>query len=118
MTDLRFASEETHLQWNAIVLGGLRASRGMASFADALSAADAQAIRAYVVERAWADPGLVGRALGLYRSSERSSRVKTSRQRFAVKDSIPYTHTFGGSITKAETTHENTGSAPVSEGRI
>jgi PQQ-dependent dehydrogenase (methanol/ethanol family) len=64
--DLRFASPETHLQWNAIVLGGLRADRGMASFADALGADDAQAIRAYVLDRAWHDPGFVERMLGLF----------------------------------------------------
>jgi quinohemoprotein ethanol dehydrogenase len=64
--DLRFASQQTHVQWNAIVLGGLRAHRGMASFADGVSADEAQAIRAYVLDRAWANPGLVERALGLY----------------------------------------------------
>ena len=61
--DLRFSSPEVHGLWNAIVLGGLRADGGMAGFADGLSVEDAQAIRAYVLERAWHEPGFFERAL-------------------------------------------------------
>jgi hypothetical protein len=35
----------------------------MPSFADQLSAEDAEAVRAYVLERAWHEPGLIGRTL-------------------------------------------------------
>ena len=59
--DLRFASREVHEHWSDIVLGSTRAARGMASFADALSEDDARAIHAYVVERAFHEPGLVER---------------------------------------------------------
>jgi quinohemoprotein ethanol dehydrogenase len=38
--------------FNAIVLDGVRAQNGMASFADALGAEDADAIRAYLIDRA------------------------------------------------------------------
>src|SRR5690606_12750446 len=38
--------------FSAIVLGGARAANGMASFADALDAEEAEAIRAYIVDRA------------------------------------------------------------------
>jgi quinohemoprotein ethanol dehydrogenase len=61
--DLRHASLAVHEDWNAIVLGGTRQSRGMPSFADHLSQADAQAVRAYVIARATRDPGLLGNAL-------------------------------------------------------
>jgi PQQ-dependent dehydrogenase (methanol/ethanol family) len=47
--DLRFMSRETHAQFEAIVLGGARADRGMASFADVVSVDDAQAIHAYII---------------------------------------------------------------------
>ncbi len=50
--DLRYASEESFMQWPAIVLGGSRSDRGMRSFAEVLSAEDAEATRAYVLERA------------------------------------------------------------------
>jgi quinohemoprotein ethanol dehydrogenase len=52
MPDLRYVSTETHDRWNDIVLGGVRAGQGMASFADVLDADEAQAIRAYVLHRA------------------------------------------------------------------
>ncbi len=61
--DLRFASREVHEQWNDIVLGGLRQAKGMASFADALTPADAEAIHAYVIQRALAEPNLPQRLL-------------------------------------------------------
>jgi quinohemoprotein ethanol dehydrogenase len=50
--DLRYASRETHVSFNDIVLGGTRAHNGMASFADLLNADDVRAIHAYVIERA------------------------------------------------------------------
>jgi quinohemoprotein ethanol dehydrogenase len=50
--DLRYASPETHAQFADIVLGGIRAHRGMASFADVLDADDVRAIQAYVIHRA------------------------------------------------------------------
>ena len=63
--DLRTASAETHDQWNAIVRGGLRTSKGMPSFADAVSEDDANAIQAYVLDRAWHEPGILERMLGI-----------------------------------------------------
>jgi mono/diheme cytochrome c family protein len=60
--DLRYASPDVHANWNAIVLGGRRQTRGMPSFADRLDADDAQAIRAWVVARAHRRPGLLERA--------------------------------------------------------
>jgi quinohemoprotein ethanol dehydrogenase len=50
--DLRYASADTHASFNDIVLGGTRVHKGMASFADVLNADDANAIHAYVIERA------------------------------------------------------------------
>ena len=64
--DLRHASPGVHAQWDAIVRGGLRTPDGMPSFADQLSADEAEAIRAYVLDRAWHTPGLLGRALSLF----------------------------------------------------
>jgi quinohemoprotein ethanol dehydrogenase len=56
LPDLRFASRETHARWSDIVLGGIRADRGMASFADVLGPADAEAIQAYVIAQAHREP--------------------------------------------------------------
>jgi quinohemoprotein ethanol dehydrogenase len=53
--DLRYASEETHKQFLAILLGGARQDRGMASFADTLSTSDAEAIHQYVIARTLED---------------------------------------------------------------
>ena len=50
--DLRYMTPETHAQFKDIVLGGIRLANGMASFADVLSEADAEAIHAYVISRA------------------------------------------------------------------
>ena len=50
--DLRYASRETHAGFTDIVLGGVRAHRGMASFADLLKLEDVRAIQAYVLQRA------------------------------------------------------------------
>ena len=51
-TDLRAANANTHENWNDIVLGGIRQSKGMPSFADILDTKSAQDIRSYVVSRA------------------------------------------------------------------
>jgi quinohemoprotein ethanol dehydrogenase len=50
--DLRYASLETHAQFADIVLGGIRAHMGMASFADVLDRDEVLAIQAYVIQRA------------------------------------------------------------------
>ena len=57
--DLRHSSKDVYASWNAIVLGGVFAGRGMASFADVLSKEDSEAIRAYVASRARHDPGWI-----------------------------------------------------------
>jgi quinohemoprotein ethanol dehydrogenase len=62
LPDLRFSSGEVHARWNDIVLGGIRADRGMASFADLLTPADAEAIHAYVIAQAHRQPGWLERA--------------------------------------------------------
>jgi quinohemoprotein ethanol dehydrogenase len=53
--DLRNMTPETHAQFDDIVLRGTRASKGMVSFADLLTAQDSDAIHAYVIARAWDD---------------------------------------------------------------
>ncbi len=50
--DLRHMSPETHQAFKQIVLYGARAKDGMAPFADVLSAADADAIHAYIIDEA------------------------------------------------------------------
>jgi quinohemoprotein ethanol dehydrogenase len=50
--DLRYASAETHQQFEAIVLGGAREPRGMPSFKDVLKRDQLRAIQAYVLSRA------------------------------------------------------------------
>jgi quinohemoprotein ethanol dehydrogenase len=52
LPDLRYASELVHREFENIVLRGTRAPLGMPSFGDLLSSAEAQAIRAYVIQRA------------------------------------------------------------------
>jgi PQQ-dependent dehydrogenase (methanol/ethanol family) len=52
IADLRYATPETHAQFDAIVLGGSRADRGMPPFGDLLGADDARALQAYVVQLA------------------------------------------------------------------
>ena len=64
--DLRTASAETHEQWDAIVRGGIRTQKGMPSFADVVSADDARAVHAYVLDRAWHEAGILEKALGLF----------------------------------------------------
>jgi len=56
LPDLRFSSRDTHARWNDIVLGGIRADRGMASFADVLGPEGAEAIQAYVIAQAYRQP--------------------------------------------------------------
>ena len=53
--DLRHMTAETHAGFQAIVRGGSRAAKGMASFADVLSEGDADAIHHYLIARANAD---------------------------------------------------------------
>jgi quinohemoprotein ethanol dehydrogenase len=55
--DLRRMTRETHAAFKDIVLGGARKDKGMASFADILSAEDADAIHAYLIARANEDWG-------------------------------------------------------------
>jgi len=50
--DLRFMNAEKHQMWMGIVLGGLLRDKGMASFAEVLTPEEAQAIQAFVIERA------------------------------------------------------------------
>jgi quinohemoprotein ethanol dehydrogenase len=50
--DLRYISRETHAEFDDIVLGGVRADRGMISFADRISAAEADAVHAFIIVRA------------------------------------------------------------------
>jgi quinohemoprotein ethanol dehydrogenase len=54
LPDLRQMSAGTHAEFKDIVLRGARLSRGMGRFDDILSAADADAIHAYVIDQAWA----------------------------------------------------------------
>jgi mono/diheme cytochrome c family protein len=54
--DLRFSGPDVHDRWNDIVLGGIRAAGGMASFADVLGPDEAAAIQSYVLERAHHEP--------------------------------------------------------------
>jgi quinohemoprotein ethanol dehydrogenase len=49
--DLRFMTAERHAQFGDIVLHGLLADKGMASFADVLTAAQAEAIHQYLIAR-------------------------------------------------------------------
>jgi quinohemoprotein ethanol dehydrogenase len=53
--DLRFMTPETRAQFKDIVLKGVRSAKGMQSFADIVSDADAEAINAYLIARARED---------------------------------------------------------------
>ena len=55
--DLRYMTPETHAAFGDIVLQGLRAEKGMASFASLLNATEVEAIHAYVISRANEDWG-------------------------------------------------------------
>jgi len=61
-TDLRGATPQVHENWQAIVLGGTRQSKGMPGFGDLLDQRGAEDIRAYVVARALYEPTLLERA--------------------------------------------------------
>ncbi len=50
--DLRHMSKATHAEFDAVVLGGARAERGMVSFADVVTREDADAVHAYLIKRA------------------------------------------------------------------
>jgi PQQ-dependent dehydrogenase (methanol/ethanol family) len=52
LPDLRYASKAVHDQFDAIVLGGARASLGMPSFKGVLTADQLRAIQAYILSRA------------------------------------------------------------------
>lgn len=62
--DLRQMNSETHAQFNDIVLKGTRVQKGMASFANLLSAEDAEAVHAYLIARANEDWGNMGGGTG------------------------------------------------------
>jgi len=53
--DLRFMAPLAHREFKDIVLRGIRSAKGMQSFADIVSDADADAIHAYLVARARED---------------------------------------------------------------
>ena len=50
--DLRYANEDTHAAWDAIVLGGSLRDKGMPAFGGILSKADADAVHAFVISEA------------------------------------------------------------------
>ena len=52
LADLRYMTEETHNNFNAITLGGLYTDKGMVGFASRLSEQDAKDIHAYLIQRA------------------------------------------------------------------
>ncbi len=51
--DLRYVSAETHASWDAIVLGGSLQGKGMPGFPGILTKEEADAVHAYVIDRAW-----------------------------------------------------------------
>ncbi|MYK84200.1 MAG: PQQ-dependent dehydrogenase, methanol/ethanol family, partial [Gammaproteobacteria bacterium] len=55
ITDLRLLGEGSHASFNQVVLEGLLAANGMASFADSLTDEDVTRIHAYVRHRAHED---------------------------------------------------------------
>ncbi|MGX7894633.1 PQQ-dependent dehydrogenase, methanol/ethanol family [Tsuneonella sp. HG222] len=55
--DLRHMSRETHARFNAIVLEGIYADKGMASFADILTPEQAEQVHHYLIARANEDWG-------------------------------------------------------------
>ena len=57
LPDLRYASKEVLDQFEAIVLGGARASYGMPSYRNIYSATDVKAIRAYIIARSQESAG-------------------------------------------------------------
>jgi quinohemoprotein ethanol dehydrogenase len=53
LPDLRRMDPPTHEIFSAIVLGGAYAPKGMGRFDDVLSAADAEAVHAYLIDQTW-----------------------------------------------------------------
>jgi quinohemoprotein ethanol dehydrogenase len=53
LPDLRRLEPATHRIFNAIVLGGAYAAKGMGRFDDVLTPADAEAVHAYLIDQAW-----------------------------------------------------------------
>jgi quinohemoprotein ethanol dehydrogenase len=53
LPDLRRLSPATHAAFDAIVLGGAYAGKGMGSFRDALTSADVNAIHSWLIDQAW-----------------------------------------------------------------
>jgi quinohemoprotein ethanol dehydrogenase len=51
--DLRRASAQTHDQFAAIVIGGLRKDKGMPVFTDTVSISDLTALQAFILSQAW-----------------------------------------------------------------
>ena len=52
ISDLRYMNEDTHSKFNAIVLGGLYTDKGMVSFAESFTQEEAEAVHAYLIQRA------------------------------------------------------------------
>jgi quinohemoprotein ethanol dehydrogenase len=52
--DLRRASAQTHKEFAAIVLGGLRRDKGMPMFAGLITIEELNAIQAFILSQAWA----------------------------------------------------------------
>jgi quinohemoprotein ethanol dehydrogenase len=50
---LRQIQPATHQIFNAIVLGGAYAAKGMGRFDDVVTPADVEAIHAYLIDQAW-----------------------------------------------------------------
>jgi quinohemoprotein ethanol dehydrogenase len=65
LKDLRYMQRETYAKFNDIVLKGLYAEKGMASFADVVTPQEVAAVRAYITARAnedyLSDSGLQGK---------------------------------------------------------
>lgn len=61
--DLRHSSAEVHQIWPQIVLDGVFAARGMASFAESLDKADVQAVHSYVISEALRSQTFTGRMM-------------------------------------------------------
>ena len=57
--DLKRSKRGIHQSWNQIVLAGILAGGGMASFADVLDEPGAEDIHAYVVSRALHEPSVL-----------------------------------------------------------
>ncbi|MBW2287419.1 MAG: PQQ-dependent dehydrogenase, methanol/ethanol family [Deltaproteobacteria bacterium] len=69
LPDLRHSPRAVHDAWDAIVLKGAFANKGMAGFADLLDADDAHAIHAYVAEQAHHEPSWIDLTVGWARKN-------------------------------------------------